>query len=174
MNHRPFEDWLLDDQPLTPEQKRDLQSHLKLCTSCAAIADSNLALHTIHVVSPVPGFTDRFQARLAHRRSGQKWRQFAGTLVLVLGGLGLLYWAAGPVIQEAFSSPAEWITTAVSYFLFVLTSLQALSEAGNILLRVVPNFVSPADLFIISVLISGFFFWGIVSIWRVKRVPQGV
>jgi hypothetical protein len=174
MNHRPFEDWLLDDQPLTPEQKRDLQSHLRACTSCTAIAESNLALHTIHLVSPVPGFTDRFHARLARHRSEQKWRQIVGTLVLVLGGLGILYWVAGPTIQLALNSPAEWITTAVGYFLFVLTSFQAVGEAGNILLRVVPNFVSPVGLFAILMMVSGFVFWCVVSIWRVNRLPQGV
>ncbi len=29
MNHRPFEDWLLNNQPLTPTEKRDLDSHLR-------------------------------------------------------------------------------------------------------------------------------------------------
>jgi uncharacterized integral membrane protein len=174
MNHRPFEDWLLDDQPLTPEQKRDLQSHLRSCNSCSAIAESNMALHTHHMVLPAPGFSDRFQVRLAHRRSEQRWRQLIGTLVLVLGGLGLLYWVAGPAIQEALRSPAEWITTAVGYLLYVLSSIQAIGEASSILLRVVPNFVSPASLIFISFLISGFCFFCIVSIWRVNRLPQGV
>ena len=174
MNHRPFEDWLIDDQPLTSEQKRELQSHLRLCTSCSAIAESNLALHTAHMVSPLPGFTDRFKTWLAHRRSDQRWRQIVGTLVLVLGGLGLLYWLAGPIIQEVLNSPAEWITTAISYFLFVLTSLQALGEAGAILLRVVPNFVTLTGLFIILTMVSGIGFLFIISIWRINRVPQGV
>jgi hypothetical protein len=93
---------------------------------------------------------------------------------LVLGGLGLFYWLAGPVIQEALSSPAEWITTAVGYFLFVLTSLQTLSMVGNILLRVVPTFVSPAVLLVASLILSGISFLWIVSIWRVTRAPQGV
>ena len=174
MNHRPFEDWLLEDQPLTPEQKCDLQSHLRLCNSCASIAESNLALHTAHMVSSSLGFTDRFKTRLAHRRSEQRWRQVIGTLVLVLGGLGLIYWLAGPIVQEAFNSPAEWITTAISYFLFVLTSLQALGEASAILLRVVPNFVTPIDLFVILTMVSGVGFLCILSIWRINRVPQGV
>ena len=174
MNHRPFEDWLLDDQPLSPEQKRDLQSHLRFCTSCSAIAESNLAIHTAKTVSPAPGFTDRFRAKLVHRRQEQKWRQIVGLLVLVLGGLGLLSWLAGPVIQEALSSPAEWITTVVGYFLYVLTSLQALGEAAAILVRVVPNFVSPAGLLIILIVASGFSYMCIVSIWRLNRQPQGV
>ncbi len=174
MNHRPFENWLLEDQPLTLEQNRELQSHLRICTSCSAIAESNLALHTTRIVSPTPGFIGRFQLQLVKRRRELRWRQVIGTLILVLGGLGLFYWLAGPVIQEALSSPAEWITTAVGYFLFVLTSLQTLSMVGNILLRVVPAFVSPTVLFVLALILSGVSFLWIVSIWRVTRTPQGV
>ncbi len=174
MNHRPFEDWLLDDQPLTIEQKRELQAHLRSCPACAAIAESNLALHAVHMVSPATGFSDRFQTRLIQRRQEQRWRQIIGTVILVLGGLGILAWLAGPVIQEALQSPAQWLTTVVGYLLFILTSIQALSEAGSVLIRVIPNFISPADwlaTFFMMMVISGL--W-IVSIWRVTRVPQGV
>jgi hypothetical protein len=174
MNHRPFEDWLLEDQPLTLEQKRELQSHLRMCTTCSAIVESNLALHTTRIVSPTVGFKDRFQIRLAQRRREQKWREVIGILILVLGGLGLFYWLAGPTIQEALSSPAQWITTAVGYFLFILTSLQTLSMVGNILLRVVPTFVPPTILFVAALILSGVSFLWIVSIWRVTRAPQGV
>ncbi|MCL4530604.1 MAG: zf-HC2 domain-containing protein [Chloroflexi bacterium] len=174
MNHRPFEDWLLDDQPLTLEQERELQAHLRSCPACSAIAESNLALHSVRTVSPAAGFTERFQTRLVQRRQEQRWRQIIGTLILVLGGLALLAWLAGPAIQEVLQSPAQWLTTAVSYFLFILTSIQALSEAGSVLMRVIPNFISPADwlgMFLMIVVIGGL--W-VVSIWRVTRVPQGV
>ena len=174
MNHRPFEDWLLDDQDLTSDQERDLQSHLRLCTSCSAIVESNLALHTAKMVSSLPGFTDRFKTRLIRRRIEQVRRQVVGTLVLVLGGLVLLYWVSGSMIQEALSSPAEWITTFVGYFIYILTSLQAMGEAGAILLRVVPNFVSPVGLFVMLMMASGFSFFCVISLWRINRLPQGV
>jgi hypothetical protein len=174
MNHRPFEDWLLEDQPLTLEQKRELQSHLRICTTCSAIAESNLALHSPSIVSPAPGFKDRFQIRLARRRSEQWWRQIVGTVVLVLIGLGLLYWLVSPIIQEALNAPADWITTVVGYFLFILTSLQVLSVVSTILLRVIPTFVSPTVLFVLSLVVSGISLLWIVSIWRVTRTPQGV
>jgi hypothetical protein len=38
MDHRPYEDWLLDDERLTPEQDRDLRIHLRNCPECAALA----------------------------------------------------------------------------------------------------------------------------------------
>jgi hypothetical protein len=52
MNHRPFEDWLLDDQPLNPSQKRELDTHLRACKVCSGIAESNLALRSARVIAP--------------------------------------------------------------------------------------------------------------------------
>jgi hypothetical protein len=174
MNHRPFEDWLLDDQPLTPQQKRDLQSHVLNCSSCAAIAESNLALHTTRRLQPAAGFTERFQTRLAVRRREQRWQQIIGTLVLVLGGLGLLYWLAGPLILEAFSSPAAWLTAAVSYFLFILTSIQVMGEVSTIVLRIVPNFIPPAILILVASIGCGLGLLWVNSILRSARTTQGV
>jgi hypothetical protein len=174
MNHRPFEDWLLEDQPLSPEQKRELQSHLRVCSSCTAIAESNLALHSTRLAPPAAGFAGRFQLRLMQHRREQRWRQIIGSLVLVAGGLALLYWLAGPVIQEMLRSPAQWITTVVGYFLFVLTFIQALSEVGVILVRILPDFVSPLGWFILTLMVSGLATVWTVSIWRYARIPQGV
>ena len=61
-------------------------------------------------------------------------RQIIGTLIFVLSGLGFLYWLANPFIQEVMRSPADWITNVVGDFLFILTSIQALSEVGHVFL----------------------------------------
>ncbi len=174
MDHRPFEDWLLDDEPLTSVQKSELQAHLRNCTSCAAIAESNLALHSTHPVAPAAGFSDRFRVKLEKRRREQAWRQVAGTIVLVLGGFALVYWLASPIILAAIQSPAAWLTAAVGYFLFVLTSLRVLSEASAILLRVVPAFITPAGWIGLTLGAAGLGYLWTVSIWRVARAPQGV
>lgn len=174
MNHRPFEEWLLDDQPLTAQQTRDLQAHVRSCASCAAIAESNLTLHAVRRVEPAAGFTDRFLVRLAKRRTEQRWRQVVGTLVLVLGGLGLVYWLGGPLIQHILHSPASWITAGVGYFLFLLTSLRVLGETSAILLRVLPAFVPPAGWVALVLGMAGLGALWTASIWRVARAPQGV
>jgi hypothetical protein len=174
MNHRPFEDWLLDDQSLDPQQARELQAHVRSCASCAAIAESNLALHATHRVGPATGFTDRFLGRLENRRREQRWRQVVGTLVLVIGGLGLVSWLAGPLIREALQSPATWISAGVGYFLFILTSLQVFSEAAAIMVRVLPGFVSPAGWVAMTIGFAGLGHLWTVSIRRAARAPQGV
>ena len=156
------------------QQKRELQAHVRSCTSCAAIAESNLALHSTHRVAPAVGFADRFRVRLERRRREQSWRQVVGTLVLVLGGFGLVYWLASPLILEAFQSPAAWLTAAVGYFLFVLTSLRVLSEASAILLQVLPAFITPVGWIGLTLGAAGLGLLWTVSIWRVARAPQGV
>ena len=92
MKHQPFEDWLLNDQPLTPIEKRDLDAHIRTCEFCAALVETGLELHSIRMVSPMPGFAGRFQKRLATRRMAARGRRQWGLIVFLLGGTGLLFW----------------------------------------------------------------------------------
>lgn len=174
MNHRPFEDWLLDDQPLTPQQQRELQAHVRTCTLCAAIAESNLALHSARRVRPAAGFSERFQVRLEKRRREQRWRQVIGTIILVVGGLALVAWLAGPLLFQVITSPADWIAAGVGYLLFILTSFQVVTEATGILLKVLPGFVSPAGWLAMILGTAGISALWIFSIRRAVRAPQGV
>jgi len=174
MNHRPFEDWLLEDQNLTNEQERELQAHLRTCTSCAAIAESNLALHSTRTVSPAEGFVSRFEMRLAEQRKATRIRQIIGTVIFVLAGLAFLYWWASPFIREVMRSPADWITNGIGYLLFILTSLQALSEVSHVFAHLLSDFVSPLVWLVILFLVSGLGVAEVLSIWQFTRPPQGV
>lgn len=173
MNHRPFEDWLLEDQPLSTQQERDLQRHLRDCTSCSAIAESNLALHSTRWMMPAAGFTDRYESRLERWRAQQRWRQILGTLVLVMGGLILLYALAAPAILQVLRAPADWVTTAASYLVLLVTSLRILSDVGGILLRDLPRFVSPFGWLALFLAGAGVELVWMYSMRRVARSPQG-
>ncbi len=174
MNHRPFEDWLLEDQHLTSDQERELQIHLRACTSCAAIAESNLALHSARMISPAAGFVSRFEVRLIEQRKAMRIRQIIGTTILVLAGLTLLYWFASPFIQEVMRSPADWIASVVGYLIFILTSIQALSELSHVFTHLLSDFVSPLGWLAILFLVSGLGVVEVLSIWQFTRTPQGV
>jgi len=92
MNHQPFEDWLLNDQPLTPIEKRDLDAHIRACKYCAALVEIGLELHSVRMVSPKPGFAGRFEKRLDAQPIAD-FRQMLYRLIgLLLGGAGLLFW----------------------------------------------------------------------------------
>ena len=174
MNHRPFEDWLLDDIPMTTEQKRDLDAHLRTCAHCTALAKTGAVLKSARKVSPPSGFTVRFQARLAAQKLAERRRKLWGSIIFTLGGLALLTWLALPYLATFFSSPAMWISTLVQWGLFLVTTLQAMAQAGSVLLNVIPGFLPP---FVWMVMLSAFagisLLWS-VSIWRFSRVPQGV
>ena len=174
MNHQPFEDWLLDDQALTSEQQRELQSHLRICTSCSSIAESNLALHSTKMISPAKGFASRFETRLIEHRKANRIRQMIGSLIFVLAGIGLLVWFASPFIQEVMHSPATWITNVIGDFIFILTSIQALSQVGRVSIHLLLDFVSPLEWFLILFFISGLGLLETLTLWRFTRIPQGV
>ena len=174
MNHRPFEDWLLNDTPITPDQKRDLDTHLRGCAHCAALVETGVVLKSVKKVSPPAGFTIRFQARLAERKLAERRRKLWGAILFTLGGLVLLTWLTFPYLVTFFSAPATWISAFVEWGIFLITTLQALAQAGSVILNVIPGFLSP---FAWMVLISAFagisLLWS-VSIWRFSRVPRGV
>jgi hypothetical protein len=174
MNHRPFEDWLLDDQLLDPAQKRELDVHLRSCETCSAIAESNLALRSARVVGPAPGFTARFQERLVAARRAQRRRTLLGISFFSLGGVILLAFLAGPILLSIFDSPAEWFSATVRILLFLYTTTIAVFEAGEILFRVLPGFMPPFGWLILLSTLSGLGLLWSVSIWRLTRRPQGV
>lgn len=174
MKHRPFEDWLLDDQPLDPTQKRELDAHMRTCNACCAIAESNLALRSARVIAPAPGFTARWQERLVLARRAQRRRTLLGTLFFSLGGLLLLALLAGPTLVSLIGSPAEWISAMVHAALFIYTTILAVAGAGSVIFRVLPGFMPPFVWLVLLSTLSGLGLLWSVSIWRLMRRPQGV
>ena len=174
MNHQPCENWLLDDDALTTQQERGLQMHLRGCSACASIADSNLALHSRRLVTPPPGFTDRFRPRLAEWRREQLRRQALGTIVLVVAGLALLYALAWPAMLDAVRSPAAWLGLIAAYLVGMLTFLSVFAQVGNILLRNLPGIVPAAAWFAMFIAVCVLGSLWIVTMRRLARPPQGV
>ena len=174
MNHQPFEEWLLNDKPITPEQKQKLDLHLRSCDYCSVLAETGKVLHSVVMASPADGFTARFQARLAEHKIADRRRKLWGAGFFLFGGVSLLLWFAGPSILSFLSSPENWIATFVEWGIFLITTFQALTQAGEVFLHVIPGFLPP---FAWMVIVSGFagisLLWS-VSIWRFVRAPQGV
>lgn len=174
MKHRPFEDWLLNDMPITPEQKRELESHLRTCAYCAALVETGRALGMVKMVSPAAGFMARFQARLAARKIAERRQRFWGTILFIAGGLAILLWIAGPYLASFFASPATWLSALVDWGIFLITTLQAMAQAGSVMLQVVPGFLSPFAWMVLLSAFAGLSLLWSVSIWRFVRVPRGV
>jgi len=174
MNHQPFEEWLLTEKLISPTQKLDLEAHLRICSDCSALAETGKALHTVKKVSPALGFSTRFQARLAAQKAAEQRRRRYGTILFTVGGLVMLMWFLSPYLTSFLAAPATWIAALIEWGIFLITTAQAVAQAGSVLLRMLPGFLSP---FVFMVLISAFAGIGLlwsVSIWRFVRVPRGV
>jgi hypothetical protein len=174
MNHRPFEDWLLNEQPLTAEQKHELQTHLQDCTHCSALAEVNLELHSVKLAAPAAGFTARFQQRLMQQRLRDRRNRVIGVLILVAGGIGILGWYTAPYLIQFLGSPAGWIAAMVNFFLTLFDMARAIGDIGSILFRVLPGFIPPFGWMVILSTICGLVLLWTVSIWRFARFTKGV
>jgi anti-sigma factor RsiW len=174
MNHRPFEDWLLNEQHLNPAEKRELDAHLRTCKQCAALAETGLELRSIRQVAPAPGFTMRFHKRLAAQRIADRRRRLWGVIVFLVGGVGLLLWLISPFLLALIDSPAQWITIVIGYMLFIVTSIQTMADVALVFLRVVPAFIPPYVWMVFVSAMAGFGLLWTVSIWRFSRLPRGV
>lgn len=176
MNHQPFEEWLLNDKPITQEQKRELDLHLRTCAYCAALAETGVALKSVKRASPKPGFTARFESRLAERKVAEQRRRLWGSVFFTVGGLVLLMWLASPYLFSFLSAPATWIAAFVQWGVFIVTTIEALAQAGSVFVQIIPDFLSPFAWMIILSAFAGVSLLWAVSIWRFARsaVPRGV
>ncbi len=174
MDHRPFEDWLLDNQLLTTDQNRQLNAHLRTCSSCAALTEVNLALKSVRVAAPAAGFTDRFQVRLAAQKQALRRRNFWGFVVLTLSVLGIFVWVSWPVLRDLFQSPVNLLSSWMSSLVSFWASLQAIFRAGLVLFRVAPGFIPVYIWAIVLFAAGGWSMVWVVSLMKFTKVPQGV
>jgi hypothetical protein len=174
MNHRPFEDWLLNETPITPEQKRELDLHVRTCAYCTALVETGMVLKTVKKASPQAGFAARFEARLAVRKATERRRRYLGSILFTAGGFALLMWLASPYLLTFFSAPATWISVSVDWMVFIFTTAHALGQAGSVLIRVIPDFLSPFAWMILLSALAGISLLWTISIWRFVKAPRGV
>jgi predicted anti-sigma-YlaC factor YlaD len=146
-NHLLIEEWLLSASSLTTEEQALLQEHLKSCESCRQLSEAwqevEYRLNAAPLRLPEPGFTLRWQARLAQE---QLRRQRLQTVyVLVLGGgvtlalillLGLLAW---PVIRNPLPYLMVWAYQLTTTFYFFSGIGRALGTVARTLFGLVPG-----------------------------------
>jgi len=111
----------IDDQ-LTQSEIREIEVHTATCATCRASVEAlrrlDRLLHASPMLSPTPGFSSRFQTRLATRR--RRRRTWAGLVTLSLATLVLLVGAAAVL---AVSGLTLWGNLSISILLPQAASL---------------------------------------------------
>ena len=174
MDHRPFEDWLLNNQTLSVPEKRQLDAHLQGCSSCSALAEVNLALKSVTMAAPAAGFTDRFQVRLAAQKIALRRRNFWGFLVLTLSVLSVLTFISWPVITRLLQSPVDLLASWLGSLLSFWASLDAMAHAGFVLFRIVPGFIPTYVWPVVLFAACGWSLLWVFSLIKFSKFPQGV
>jgi hypothetical protein len=169
MDHRPFEDWLLNNQTLSADENRQLNTHLQGCSSCTALAEVNLALKSVKMVAPAAGFADRFQIRLEAQKKALRRRNFWGFMVLTVSVLSGLVWIAVPLLKNMIQSPLDVLTSWLSTVVSIWASGEALFQGGRVILKVLPGFI-PVYVWIVVLLVAGG--WSLLWVFSLKKFTK--
>jgi hypothetical protein len=174
MDHRPFEDWLLENKELTSTERRQLDAHLQCCHSCTALAEVNLALRSTRLAAPTRGFTDRFQMRLAARKQALRVRNLWGFLILGLSAFSLLIWLSWPVLISFFQSPVNMVVSWLTSLMSTWAAIQTMFHAGETVFKVLPSFV-PEYVWaaVILTAVASVAIW-VISLRKITKVTRGV
>ena len=172
MDHRPYEDWLLNDERLTTEQDRDLRVHLRNCPECGALARANLALRSAPVTAPAAGFAFRFQTRLQAERKIQRRRSIIGLSLLSVVGMGSILWLLFPFLPYLRLPPAQLASLWVSNLIYIGLTARALGVLGTTLLNVLASLVPTYVWALTMLLLGGTGFLWMISFRRIGKFLQ--
>jgi predicted anti-sigma-YlaC factor YlaD len=157
MNHQPFEQWLLSDEPLNTDQTAALHEHLQMCESCRRLAASwsevRQLFQTTPIVQPDAGFSSRWQAHLRKyqeleiekKQNQQTWMVFALTTI----GTILLFVVMLSQLTSYFNSPSEIFVYWMGQTIGLLSNISALREVVVILFGTILSAI-PVSYWLIS------------------------
>jgi len=121
--------WL--DNELSPTEVTQLQAHITECPACDRVyramqqVDRLLGCAATVMVEPQPGFSARFETRLAQQQQVKRWRLWAGVGALFMG---VLMVTALVVVLAG----AAWVgTTPTWFYVKTLEWLGALGQLVN-------------------------------------------
>ncbi len=175
MNHQPFETWLFAEEQLTTEEEQILQEHLAVCDQCqelsSAWSDIEKLIAESPPAEPVPGFVNRWQARLDADRQvetlmKQRWQSWIG-LILILNVVAVTFVFLSIQLSASVGSPTDLLLNLVYRATSSIAMLNALQDIGYAIWRVVTSVVTPRGWILIT---SGSFLGAVVWIVSMKKL----
>jgi hypothetical protein len=146
MNHQPFENWLLSEETLPPEQASALQEHLRTCDSCRKLQGSWNGVAQMFCetpqVGPAAGFANRWQARLAEQRRITQRRQVLAVLAIFGTGAFVLFALLSMHALEILRSPGQllmiWIYRLLLYVAYADAIRDFFTSFGSVFFGFLP------------------------------------
>lgn len=177
MNHQLYEDWLLSEEPLAPQETAALQQHLQGCESCSLLSvawqEVEDQLQMAPTLAPAPGFTGRWQARLEADRQRLHRRQSLALLGFSMAGAFLLFSSLAIFALPLLESPNLLFWTWIYRILSLGFLVASLQDFAAILFQTATGTVSIVGLVLFAGLLSELGVLWIVS-WRILTNPRRV
>jgi len=180
MNHQPFENWLLSEDPLPPENKRELDAHLQTCDQCRDLQEACFGVATLFQdvleLEPAPGFVERWSDRLAiEKRLDQsvrhRWQSII-MLILIVNVIGGLVFLLGSQFLTTFDTPMALLLSGIYRLTSMVTIVNTVQNIFITLFRTIISVV-PAGLWAIlgvGLIGSGaIWFISITSLYELPR-----
>ncbi len=170
MSHQPYEQWLFDEANLSSEQAQALQAHLQECQHCRERQEAwkNLAvkIQAAPMLSPQPGFSQRWRASLAERRVRQQMLQVKRLFIsfVVAAVITLLLLAA---VLFLTTSPVNLLVAVFEGVTHLIIRGSQIQHVILPWLKTVPLIIPLAGWAIFSSLFGLLSLFWIYSIWRI-------
>jgi hypothetical protein len=142
-NHPPFSEWLLTEEPLSPEQTQYLNDHLQSCPACsqlqASLFDVRHQFKTSGLAAPTPGFTERWRERLVDQRLKRQrrnaWILFFFAAIMAVGILGVIGWQ----VLEVVTSPVSLLSATVYFWTVTLVTVGGIRSLLWSFVQLIPS-----------------------------------
>lgn len=134
--HRPFETWILQDDPLTDDETAALRQHLDQCQACRSLAEgwteAAQRLQKVSMRAPRAGFVHRWEAARALQRVPRSrwsaWLAAAGGLGAASAAGAMVVWELWALMEQPSAALLGWVRDLVQWSI-VLRVLQDFVEA---------------------------------------------
>jgi hypothetical protein len=152
MSLQQFEQWLLSEDDLNPQQQLELEEELARNPELGALRDRlqavDLLLKSAVMLEPQPGFVGRWKSRVKRERE-KKGRRQTFKLLAALSLIGVV--SLGLAGLLLFSSPAELASSALK----AIVGLRAQSEfVWDFLAAIIPAIPGAMGAFMLSGLLA--------------------
>ena len=180
MNHQPFENWLLSEEPLPEDDEIALRDHLVNCDQCTELEDAWLDVANLFVdipdVEPAPGFVNRWQATLetdqaAAKAVRQRWQSWI-LLVLIANGAALALIMMGVQLFRTYDFVTDWVLSWVYKVAAALVLANGFQNAFVTLFRTVPQLIPTGWWVGIAITLCVTTLLWIVSMTKLTSLPR--
>lgn len=176
MNHQPFENWILDDRKLTPQEQGLLDEHIQSCDSCRKLSKgwntASRLLRTSPIVPPEPGFSQRWESYFNVRREAEQRR----TATLIFSAISLvallLFIPLNSDLIPFNQSPLQLLTAVMVNLLGYAASFIDFNESLLVFLQTIPFWIPILVSMILTFLVTVWIGIWLIAVWKTPKIQR--